>query len=77
MHRLLKIRPQLKREGEWAGGAPARYLLSPLPQVSVLVMRVVGEDPACAQLDPSQELHAAGKNSPLRGVRAGGGREEE
>lgn len=45
-----------------------RYLSGPLPQVFIFIMGMVGENSACAQLDASQQLHAACKNSLLRGI---------
>lgn len=50
----------------------SRYLFGPVPQLFVFIVRMVGEDSACAQLDSSQQLHAACKHSMLRRLRAAG-----
>lgn len=44
------------------------YLLRPLPQDIIFIMWVVGENSAGAQLDASEQLHAAGKYGVLRGL---------
>lgn len=46
------------------------YLSGPLPQCLVLVVRVVGQHSACAQLYSSQKLHTARKHRTLGGLGA-------
>lgn len=63
----LHVRPAVP-PGAGVGGWPHRF--GPLPQAAVLEVRVVGQRPARAQLDPGQQLHASRKHSRPRGVRA-------
>lgn len=51
----------------WQWSAVLQYLSGPLPQVFIFIMGMVGKNSACAQLDASQQLHAACKHSVLRG----------
>lgn len=63
----LRARPAAPPGAE-LGRQPHRF--GPLPQAAVLEVRVVGQRPARAQLDPGQQLHASRKHSRPRGVRA-------